>query len=1589
MQSEDQLRAQGVAQAKTETQSDRALRWSARTGAEVPDREAAILDELGIGPEATSEMLADGQRAVRRIVDRNEAPTAVFDWFKSQHPEAAIAEERLPLQIVSKPTLSEQAASRRIGFKGNVDMSYSAAALIPGVAPFRALTGQPIMKWDKEPTASTPQPASQKLASAVPMLPSNSETRPAVRTVTQAVTPGQMPDGEDQAFGQMLPGPVSWVFDQINRPYHAVANVIRNAELASIGLEPFNPHGVAWEGLTLARRDTMADVWQDYGVEDPFLLFSLSLASDIPIDPLTWLGGSGLIAKAATKVSHGVFMAARAGEKTLTPALARPLMTAHMITRMAKRPTSAPFDYYRPGNEPLLEWYVQAFDKQSGLLNSVFHTKKATQWVNSVLKDLEPDEAAAVMAVLARGEKEAISLYPGAFRARAGLGQMADKLEMTQQEARQLHNAWRTMPGEAPVVGARSKKTPAGWGTSTETLTPRATPWSQPAQTQIERMRNLLYKKGPVDPKTGKALLDPKTGMAVNTVRRAVTQVEKFSRDTIEPMLRAQGLERFETHYLPTYWMRHLSKQDYGRQSGPFQGLSRFFARVQGRHIDILDPDAAVRAGVSSKRMPPEFYKRELPRPLPGDPKAAPGPYALGVRHARGTYRYQLEVNLSDTFKQWGRFLSDDDIIALQKSGFIGSKTEAAREVLKRSGFGATDEWAWEVMEVGEASLKKMRGAKPDTLWGKTRDALEAGSGVKAGQYMAVPKPVARTLETMLNPEKMGDFLRFYDMTQNWFKRSVTVWWPLFHTRNGMSNVFLNWMGGVTDPFTYAEAFSFMRGKRGGKIYGVKGVGQWSGDAVQEAMDGSGLTKSGLVQDFQHHFGTTDPTEAERLILRNHASPSIFQGKEYARALSQAKGWERVRLMIDGIPIASGVPGVGYGTRGPSHIGTTVGSWIEDHAKVTHVLAKLEKGMNLDEAIGSAKHWLYDYRAMSPGERKVARRVIPFYAWQRNNIPRMLEALFQQPQKFAQTNHFMRNATGAITLAAGPEEQAQAAWFTAMPDFMARIGGWIWGVDEFGSPKILRGTFGLPFEDLRAVLPFVNFGDWFDHFLSMTTPIAGVLTSLMGYSTFTGESTKTEGTDQYYRYSDQQTAWLIDQAESSLKFVEDHAPGPIATLIRNYREENLGVTRESFTDRKGNKRTSYIVKNPAWYATMISMVAMLGTGRAGSTVKRWNDPRKTWGEKLTNFLSPAHVTSFNVTRRAGAYWAGESGIWDAFMTDFDVYVQAMKNGDESVSIERLSNIYSAGSRAAWNQILAMRKGLLDEEDRSLREGVRKTLLDVEQLAIEAYLDGDPAWKNHPKWAPGSPPLTSGGVPDFDRFYAWRRDFVENPYERIRKLKHVDGRPYIEELRNPEDIKTFNENVKFQLEGRPTSMIERAETAGFPDVGNFAAWRQYAYDSYGIYRDPDQTPRWTVDRFNAQAKEIEKVEQVYRVLRDQASKLEANDYKTTGTVYERVGADWKPKKDASGNIVVDKRAPVYLAQAKEWDRLYESPARKVYRARHPELYWFGLGGIRTGPTDPSIMFIQPPPVQRPALPNLPPPTYSRPGMEQQFSGTAAA
>jgi len=243
-----------------------------------------------------------------------------------------------------------------------------------------------------------------------------------------------------------------------------------------------------------------------------------------------------------------------------------------------------------------------------------------------------------------------------------------------------------------------------------------------------------------------------------------------------------------------------------------------------------------------------------------------------------------------------------------------------------------------------------------------------------------LPKDIADMMNKaspyLTREKSIKGFLALSDSVMNVWKTSVTTIWPGFHSRNAMSNVWLAYLGGLKNPMRYKDATEIQRYSY--LIDKGKKVDDFIVKLNGKSYKASQLVKQGRETGVLNRgwFGAEIGGSFEEEIARKLGTKKSLTAKEKLLGLPRA-GIEKSRR---------------------------VGTAVENNARFALFLDQIDKGFDINSASAHTKKFLFDYGELTQFEKKVMKRVVPFYTWLRKNVPLEIEQMMQQPGKFAQIN---------------------------------------------------------------------------------------------------------------------------------------------------------------------------------------------------------------------------------------------------------------------------------------------------------------------------------------------------------------------------------------------------------------------------------------------------------------------------------------------------------------------------------------------------------------------------------------------------------
>lgn len=232
----------------------------------------------------------------------------------------------------------------------------------------------------------------------------------------------------------------------------------------------------------------------------------------------------------------------------------------------------------------------------------------------------------------------------------------------------------------------------------------------------------------------------------------------------------------------------------------------------------------------------------------------------------------------------------------------------------------------------------------------------------------------------------LGSLLRKYDSILHAWKSGVTIYRPGHHVRNLIGDVSLAFFAGVNDPRVYQKALRVMASR--GKAYQ-----DWDGLRALETQSdelATGVTKTRV--NIKGKKQSIDDDALWRLAFDQGILPDY-------RVLEDISFNNEQIGKIGGVSLTKP-----FGGRVQKFFGGL--SQSRDHyIRLAHFIHDIEKGSysSLEEAANKAgkevRKWHPDGSDLTPFERNVMRRLIPFYSWVRKAIPLVVETAVMKPGK--------------------------------------------------------------------------------------------------------------------------------------------------------------------------------------------------------------------------------------------------------------------------------------------------------------------------------------------------------------------------------------------------------------------------------------------------------------------------------------------------------------------------------------------------------------------------------------------------------------
>lgn len=356
--------------------------------------------------------------------------------------------------------------------------------------------------------------------------------------------------------------------------------------------------------------------------------------------------------------------------------------------------------------------------------------------------------------------------------------------------------------------------------------------------------------------------------------------------------------------------------------------------------------------------------------------------------------------------------------------------------------------------------------------------------------HPAVAKKISEFTGALYGDEGTHAVLSAYDRLQNIWKASVTSIFPAFHGRNAISNVLQNFNDiglEALNPVTHVQATQILHNNYvlNGLMKDSLGVGAKAEEAklaVQDLMSKKIFTDN---RGYTWTFGELRSViKKNNIALKDSIIGQIDTAKSNKEVMDSLMAPSIKEQMIGG----GAVNPLSQNFK-PYQYGRVVGTAIEGQARMVNFLTNLRKTGDVDLAATRTKQFLFDYGHLTPFEKTVMKRIMPFYTFTRKNIEQQINTVLHAPgrteaQLTALTT--LGDAFSGQTLS--PKEQAMLpSWMQGGIDILARRNGQnVEMVQSLGTPVEQPFQALQPNILLSSVSPFirlpVELGSGYDFF---------------------------------------------------------------------------------------------------------------------------------------------------------------------------------------------------------------------------------------------------------------------------------------------------------------------------------------------------------------------------------------------------------------------------------------------------------------------------------------------------------------------------
>jgi hypothetical protein len=299
--------------------------------------------------------------------------------------------------------------------------------------------------------------------------------------------------------------------------------------------------------------------------------------------------------------------------------------------------------------------------------------------------------------------------------------------------------------------------------------------------------------------------------------------------------------------------------------------------------------------------------------------------------------------------------------------------------------------------------------------------------GALAGLYVSPQVLDALTRNT----QPKGVLMAVYDKALNFWKEGKTVWNPVSHGNNVVSNLFTVYFAGVNpaSPSHWRETLREFRTK-----------GTYWNEAVDNGLFGNEFANQEIQQMLMPDFNSMEDLES---VAASRVAKVIEFSKKYP---GKPLSWYRESMQ-------------------------KAYEFEDQFFKLMLYIDRRKSGMDPQAAITDAERYVFNYSDMPEGIELLKRTYSPFFAYTYKAIPMVLHTAMTRPDRLLAPIALLGGANWLAYMVIGGDEEKERK---GMPEYMQ-------GRTAIGTQKSIRMPFDIDgnpaFMDLSRRVPL---GDLFD-----------------------------------------------------------------------------------------------------------------------------------------------------------------------------------------------------------------------------------------------------------------------------------------------------------------------------------------------------------------------------------------------------------------------------------------------------------------------------------------------------------------------------